>query len=80
MGRGAVSADEAVLKDYFAQAFAERRNNYKEMLARLDRALDEGNAKNSSNGSPCRSVSNCSAQERPANPTNRDHPSLPTTK
>jgi hypothetical protein len=43
LGRGAVSADEAVLKDYFAQAFAERRNIYKEMFARLDGALYEGN-------------------------------------
>ncbi|WP_405625164.1 hypothetical protein OG933_02990 [Streptomyces sp. NBC_00016] len=38
-----IRAAEAVLKDYFAQAFAERRNIYEEMFARLDRALDEGN-------------------------------------
>lgn len=38
-----IRAAEAVLKDYFAQAFAERRNVYYEMFARLDRALDEGN-------------------------------------
>jgi hypothetical protein len=39
-----IRAAEAVLKDYFAQAFAERRNIYEEMFARLDRALDEDNA------------------------------------
>ncbi len=38
-----IRAAEAVLKDYFAQAFAERRNLYDEMFTRLDRALDEGN-------------------------------------
>ncbi|MEU5087291.1 hypothetical protein [Streptomyces sp. NPDC021356] len=38
-----IRAAEAVLKEYFAQAFAERRSIYEEMFARLDRALDEGN-------------------------------------
>ncbi|MGW3628668.1 hypothetical protein ACWD7F_00635 [Streptomyces sp. NPDC005122] len=36
-----IRAAEAVLRDYFAQAFAERRNIYEEMFVRLDRALDE---------------------------------------
>ncbi|MFE7028934.1 hypothetical protein ACFU9Y_01405 [Streptomyces sp. NPDC057621] len=38
-----IRAAEAVLKDYFAQAFEERRTIYDEMFVRLDRALDEGN-------------------------------------
>lgn len=38
-----IRAAEAVLKDYFTQAFAERHNIYEEMFSRLDRALDEGN-------------------------------------
>lgn len=38
-----IRAAEAVLKDYFTQAFAERRAVFEELFARLDRALDEGN-------------------------------------
>ncbi|SCL45932.1 hypothetical protein GA0070606_0888 [Micromonospora citrea] len=38
-----IKAAEAVLRDYFEQAFAERRNLYRELFTRLDRALDEGN-------------------------------------
>ncbi|MFE2627198.1 hypothetical protein ACFXDP_04565 [Streptomyces sp. NPDC059374] len=38
-----IRAAEAVLKDYFTQAFAERRNLYEEMFVRLDRALEEEN-------------------------------------
>ncbi|MFD7859714.1 hypothetical protein ACFV6B_36335 [Streptomyces microflavus] len=38
-----IRAAEAVLKDYFAQAFAERRNVYEEMFTRLDGALEGGN-------------------------------------
>jgi hypothetical protein len=38
-----IRAAEAILKDYFAQTFTERRSIYDEMFARLDRALDEGN-------------------------------------
>ncbi|QKZ25157.1 hypothetical protein HUT05_41540 [Streptomyces chartreusis] len=38
-----IRAAESVLKDYFTQAFAERRTVFEEMFARLDRALDEGN-------------------------------------
>ncbi|KRD18888.1 MULTISPECIES: hypothetical protein [unclassified Streptomyces] len=38
-----IRAAEAVLKDYFAQAFAERRHLYDEMFARLDTALEDGN-------------------------------------
>lgn len=39
-----IKAAESVLKDYFTQAFAERRQNFDELFARLDRALDEGNS------------------------------------
>ncbi|KOG34504.1 hypothetical protein [Streptomyces resistomycificus] len=38
-----IRAAESVLKDYFTQAFAERRTVFEEMFTRLDRALDEGN-------------------------------------
>ncbi|MEV3966800.1 hypothetical protein AB0K68_01410 [Streptomyces sp. NPDC050698] len=38
-----IRAAEAVLKDYFGRAFAERRNLYEGLFSRLDRALDEGN-------------------------------------
>jgi hypothetical protein len=38
-----IKAGEAVLRDYFAQVFAERRSLYEELFSRLDRALDEGN-------------------------------------
>src|SRR3954469_20712121 len=38
-----IKAGEAVLKDYFAQVFAERRSLYEELFARLDRALEDGN-------------------------------------
>lgn len=38
-----IRAAETVLKDYFTQVFAERRNLYGELFDRLDRALDEGN-------------------------------------
>lgn len=34
---------ENVLRDYFAQVFAERRSLYEDLFARLDRAMDEGN-------------------------------------
>ena len=38
-----IKAAEAFLKNYFDQAFAERRGLYQELFARLDRALDDGN-------------------------------------
>ena len=38
-----IRAAETVLRDYFAQVFAERRNLYEELFARLDQALDKGN-------------------------------------
>lgn len=38
-----IKAGEAVLRDYFAQVFAERRSLYDELFSRLDRALDDGN-------------------------------------
>ena len=34
---------ESVLKDYFAQVFAERRATFDEMFTRLDQALEQGN-------------------------------------
>ena len=36
-----IKAAEPILRDYFEQAFAERRDLCDEMFARLDRALDE---------------------------------------
>lgn len=38
-----IRAAESVLRDYFAQVFAERRSIYEELFIRLDRAMDEGN-------------------------------------
>lgn len=38
-----IKAAEKVLKNYFEQAFAERRNNFEELFSRLDQALDAGN-------------------------------------
>ncbi|MFG2008737.1 hypothetical protein ACGFNF_06640 [Micromonospora sp. NPDC048868] len=38
-----IKAAETILRDYFEQAFTERRNLYRELFTRLDRALDEGN-------------------------------------
>lgn len=38
-----IKAGEAILKEYFAQVFAERRGLYEELFARLDRALEDGN-------------------------------------
>jgi hypothetical protein len=38
-----IKAGEAVLKEYFEQAFAERRSTYEELFSRLDQALDQGN-------------------------------------
>jgi hypothetical protein len=35
-----IKAAESVLKDYFAQAFAERRSNFEELFNRLDDALE----------------------------------------
>lgn len=35
-----IKAAEMVLKDYFAQAFAERRTIYEEMFTRLDHAME----------------------------------------
>ena len=35
-----IKAAESVLKDYFAQVFAERRSNFEELFARLDTALE----------------------------------------
>lgn len=39
-----IKAGEAVLKDYFAQVFAERRHVFEELFDRLDRAMDAGDA------------------------------------
>lgn len=39
-----IRAGEAVLRDYFSRVFAERRYLYEEMFARLDVALEKGNA------------------------------------
>lgn len=38
-----IRAAEAVLRDYFARVFAERRDLYEGLFERMDRALDEGN-------------------------------------
>lgn len=38
-----IKAAEKVLKNYFEQVFAERRNNFEELFSRLDQALDSGN-------------------------------------
>jgi hypothetical protein len=35
-----IMAAESVLKDYFAQVFAERRSNFEELFTRLDNALE----------------------------------------
>jgi hypothetical protein len=35
-----IKAAEAVLKDYFAQVFAERRSNFEDLFSRLDNALE----------------------------------------
>lgn len=35
-----IKAAESVLKDYFAQIFAERRSNFEELFDRLDEALE----------------------------------------
>lgn len=35
-----IKAAEGVLRDYFAQVFAERRSNFEELFARLDTALE----------------------------------------
>src|SRR4051812_26964714 len=35
-----IKAAESVLKDYFAQVFAERRSIYEELFSRLDQAVD----------------------------------------
>lgn len=35
-----IKAAESVLKDYFAQVFAERRSNFEELFNRLDDALE----------------------------------------
>lgn len=35
-----IKAAESVLKDYFAQVFAERRSNFDELFTRLDAALE----------------------------------------
>lgn len=37
-----IKAAEAILKDYFAQVFAERRHVYQELFSRLDSALESG--------------------------------------
>ena len=38
-----IKAAEAVLKRYFEQVFAERRETFEELFSRLDQALDQGN-------------------------------------
>lgn len=38
-----IRAAEGVLRNYFDQVFAERREIYRELFMRLDRALDDGN-------------------------------------
>ncbi|MGV9803609.1 hypothetical protein ACWDTP_36740 [Mycobacterium sp. NPDC003449] len=35
-----IKAAESVLKNYFAQVFAERRSNFEELFTRLDNALE----------------------------------------
>lgn len=35
-----IKAAESILKDYFAQVFAERRSNFEELFTRLDGALE----------------------------------------
>ena len=39
-----IEAAEAVLKDYFRQAFAERKQNTDELFARYDAAIERGDA------------------------------------
>ncbi|MFC4605817.1 hypothetical protein [Rhodococcus kronopolitis] len=39
-----IKAAESVLKNYFEQAFAERRSNFGELFDRLDAALDKGDS------------------------------------
>ena len=39
-----IEAAEAVLKDYFSQAFAERKHNTEELFARYDAAIERGDA------------------------------------
>lgn len=39
-----IKAAESVLKNYFEQAFAERRSNFGELFDRLDVALDKGDS------------------------------------
>ena len=39
---GRIKAAETVLRDYFAQVFAERRHIYQELFSRLDVALESG--------------------------------------
>lgn len=38
-----IKAAEAVLRDYFEQAFAERRATFEGLFLRLDQGLDQGN-------------------------------------
>ena len=38
-----IKGAEAILKKYFEQVFAERRENFSELFSRLDKALDQGN-------------------------------------
>ena len=38
-----IKAAEAILKNYFGQVFAERRETFDELFSRLDQALDQGN-------------------------------------
>lgn len=38
-----IKAGEAVLREYFEQAFAERRHIYEELFTRLDQALEQHN-------------------------------------
>lgn len=40
---GRIKAAEAILKNYFGQVFAERRETFDELFSRLDQALDQGN-------------------------------------
>lgn len=40
-----IRAAEETLKNYFTQAFDERRTNFEELFRRLDTALEEGDAK-----------------------------------
>ena len=40
---GRIKAAEAILKTYFGQVFAERRETFDELFSRLDKAIDQGN-------------------------------------